>query len=137
MSRKQHKKIQEAYNAITAGIDRSNKIRTSLIDVVHETEQVGEDEVILRVTFTGDAAMNSMADLKKWGADWSDIARGIAMAVGEAPESIKITGASKGSIILDAVAVSAVAKIFSKIILDGLKITDKIMDIRNLEEAYQ
>lgn len=58
------------------------------------------DRALVTVTFKDRAAIENVADLKSWSAEWYDILRGICICVDEPPESVKVVGASTGSIVL-------------------------------------
>ncbi len=88
------------------------------------------DIVIVRVTFGNEAAINDVADLKAWSETWYDIGRGIAMSQGEAPETVRVVGASTGSVIFDLAVAWGFAKVIGKIINDALSSTEKVMNIR-------
>lgn len=65
-----------------------------------ELEAVEKDRITIRVGFKNEAAIDNVIHLKDAARDWFDIVRGVAMAVGEAPETTRVIGATSGSIIL-------------------------------------
>ena len=89
-------KLQEIHQKIAKGIKKSDQIKTGLEGCVFEEEYETDNEVLIRVSFTGDATMKNVTDFKRWGNIWHEIGRGIAMAHNASPEDIKIVGATKG-----------------------------------------
>lgn len=101
-------------------------------------DEAGEDTAIARIQFRQDASIGNIADMKKWSADWNDIARGIGHLVNETPQDMKVVGASKGSIIVwisgSMGLISAFAfmsKKVSAIVLDALRVQNAIEDLRH------
>ena len=115
---------------INAGIAKSKQIQTGLTGCVPKEDYEVNNEVLMRVCFTGHASMSNVTDFKDWGNIWYDIGRGIAMAHNETPESIKIIGATKGSIIIELAVIASIAATTSGIILSALKVAEKVLDIR-------
>ncbi len=91
----------------------------------------------MRVSFRGNASISNVNDFKKYGREWHDIGRGIAMACNKAPESIKITGATKGSIVLEFNLAVEIAGVFGTIMFSSLKIIEKVLDIRIKAEGLK
>jgi hypothetical protein len=123
-------KITEIVNSLNEGARKINLISEGLQGIIIESDYDLESEAILRVSFLGDASISNVKDFKDWGAKWHDIGRGIAMAHDSAPESIKIIGASKGSVILELLTIHTIAFSVSQIILAALKVTERVQDIR-------
>jgi hypothetical protein len=109
---------------------KSEQIKTGLTDCVFEEEYEAENEILMRVSFTGNAPMSNVADFKSWGNIWYDIGRGISMAHGLSPEDIKIVGATKGSIIIELAVIASIATTTSGIILAALKVAEKVRVIK-------
>lgn len=95
-------KLLQIHQKISEGISKSDQIKAGLSGCVLEEEYEAENEILMRVSFTGHALMENIKDFKSWGNIWFDIGRGIAMAHDLTPEDIKIVGATKGSIIIRA-----------------------------------
>jgi hypothetical protein len=131
------RKIQEINQKIVEGIAKSKKIKEGLIGCVSEEEYEAENEILMRVSFTGNALMSNVADFRKWGAFWFEIGRGVAMAHNAAPEEIKIVGATKGSIIIELAVASDIAVTISQIILAALKVAEKVIDIKTKAEELR
>lgn len=123
-------KIAIIQQSISDGINKSNQIKTGLDGCVLEEEYEAEDEILIRVSFTGDALIKDVTDFKKWGVIWHDIGRGIALANDATPEDVKIVGATQGSIIIELATTAAIATTASTIILSALKVAEKVIDIR-------
>lgn len=130
-------KIQEIIQKIDEGIQKINQIKSGLSDIVIEEEFEMSEEVLLRVSFRGEAGILNVKDLKTWRNNWFEIGYGIAMVHNLPPEEIKIVGASKGSVILELVVGYAIAKTLSAIILSDLKVAEKILDMRKKAEEIR
>jgi len=130
-------KLQQIHQKLSEGINKSNQIKAGLTDCVLEEEYEAENEILMRVSFTGHALMENVKDFKSWGNIWFDIGRGIAMAHDLSPEDIKIVGATKGSIIMELAVVASVATTTSGIILAALKVAEKVLDILNMAEELK
>ncbi len=130
-------KIQEILNKLNKGIQKSNQIKTGLDGCVSMEEYEEADEVMIRVTFSGNASMRNVTDFKKWGNTWHEIGRGIAMAHDASPEDIKIVGATKGSVILELATNPAIATTASAIIFFALKLAEKVLDIKKKAEEIK
>lgn len=110
-----------------------------------------EDFVQVRVEFRDEAAITNMVEWKQWAAKWYDIARGIGMAAGEAPENVRILGATKGSIVLTLATTYSVAlilggifKVITKRASELLKLAHSMEDLKRkqllnkeLESAFK
>ena len=81
--------------------------------------------------------MSNITDFKSWGNVWYDIGRGISMAHDASPEDVKIVGATKGSIIIELAVIASIATTTSAIILSGLKVAEKVLDIRKKVEEIK
>ncbi len=130
-------KIQEIIQKINAAIAKLNQIETGLSDCVDSSEVDLHGQILMRVTFKGNAQLENLTDFKKWGDTWYDIGRGIAMAHNSSPEDIKIIGASKGSIILELAVAQLIATTVATIILSALKVAEKVLDIRKKAEEIR
>ena len=102
-------RVEEALRAVQDGCRKSDEIKASLEDCVPSETEL-PDEILIRVSFTNAASISNIVDLKRWSREWHDIARGIAMAHGASPESIRVVGAGKGSIVVDLAVIYAIAK---------------------------
>lgn len=130
-------KLQEMLQKISQGIAKSNQIKEGLTDCVVEEEYETDNEILMRVSFTGHALMENVTDFKSWGNIWYEIGRGIAMAHNASPEEIKIVGATKGSIIIELAVIASIATTTSGIILAALKVAEKVLDIRMKAEELR
>jgi len=128
--------LQNIIKDINYGLKKSEQIKNGLGDFV-DFELPEFDEVLIRVNFSGYATMANVADFKKWGTIWYDIARGVTMAHGSPPEDVKIIGAKRGSVILELAVAYGVAHTTSKIILSALKVADRVLDIRKKAEEIR
>jgi hypothetical protein len=130
-------KIQEIIQQLNQGIQKSTQIKGGLVNCIEEEVYELEDEVLMRVAFTGKAAMRNVTDFKNWGNIWYDIGRGIAMAHDLPPENVKIIGATKGSIVIELAVIAAIAITASGIILAALRVAEKVLDIRMKAEEIK
>jgi len=130
-------KLQQILQKINGGIAKSNQIKIGLSGCVFKEEYEAENEILVRVSFTGHALMANVKDFKSWGNVWFDIGRGIAMVHDLSPEDIKIVGATKGSIIMELAVVASVATTTSGIILAALKVAEKVLDILSKAEELK
>lgn len=71
-------------------------------------------KVLTRVRFHNDAFISNVVNLSGWTTKWNTIARGYSMALGQAPETFEVVGASKGSIIFDLLLDFETVKLFSE-----------------------
>lgn len=129
-------KVNEILTKINQGIAKSDQIKTGLTGIVEIEEHI-RDKAVIRVCFAGDAAMSNLTDFKKWGRIWYEIGRGVAMLHDSSPEDVKIIGVKTGSVVLELTAVYALTKTVSAIILEGLKVADKVLDILHKAEELK
>ena len=122
---------------VTNGLAKSKLIRDGLSECVSDEEYEVDDEVMMRIYFTGNAAMSNISEFKRWGRTWFDIGRGLALAHGLKPDDVKIVGATRGSIVIEMAVVSGIATTASFIILRGLKIAEKVLDLRMKAEELR
>ena len=116
----------------------ATQVKASLTTII--TEDVLREEsdgVLMRVHFQKDAHLSNLTEFKDWGKAWYDIGRGIAMANDAAPEDVKVVGASKGSIIITLLSTYSIAKTTSAIILEALKVAEKIYDIKKAAQEVR
>jgi len=96
--------------------------------------ELPEGHIQLRIYFKDDVAINNLSDFKELSSLWYSIGRGFAMAQNDAPESITILGAEKGSIIIDLCAAVGIVVMISKALIEALKVVERIQSIRKLHE---
>jgi hypothetical protein len=90
---------------------------------------------MMRIYFKDASSINNLSDLKKLGSIWYDIGRGIAMTLDKSPEDFVVVGAQKGSVILELAVAARIATSVSKILLETLKVAEKVIDIlKKVEE---
>jgi len=111
-------------------LGRSEQIREGLRDCIDEAEPELANEVLIRITFKKGAALQNLSDFKDWGKVWYEIGRGLAMAHGKTPEDVRVVGAARGSIVIELATVAMIASTASFIILRGLTIAERVLDIR-------
>lgn len=131
-------KIQQSISDLERGLQWAQQTRTQLSEI-SSTDEFYEEEntVLLRVRFTGKAHLNNLTEFKDWGKTWYEIGRGISMAVDDAPEGIKVVGASKGSIILTLAACYPVAKLTSAILMEAFKLAENLIHIMQEVETLK
>jgi hypothetical protein len=60
-------KIQEIIQRIKQGIEKSNHLKAGLENCVEKETYEAEDEILIRIGFTGNASMSNVKDFKTWG----------------------------------------------------------------------
>ena len=123
-------KIAEIVAGINKGLAKAKQIREGLSECVSDEEYEIDDEVMMRIYFTGDATMSNVSEFKRWGRTWYDIGRGLALAHGLKPDDVRIVGATRGSVVIEMAVVSGIATTASFVILRGLKVAEKVLDLR-------
>jgi hypothetical protein len=129
--------ITEISKKINSSVLKLDEIEKSLIGVVDASDEteVPKDSVFMRIYFSGDSSITDVTELKRLAGVWYDIGRGVAIANNQSPEDFKIIGASKGSVVLELVVIAGMATSISTILLAGLKVTEKVLDIlKKVEE---
>lgn len=124
-------KIKELSNIITKAQSTIKELQATLLKSfeLEETEEIENNQVLMRVYFQNDVAIENLTDFKKLSATWYDIGRGIAMSQDKSPEDFNIIGAKKGSIIIEMAVVVGLATSVSKILLESLKVADRFINI--------
>ncbi|MDW3194300.1 MAG: hypothetical protein R8G66_18135 [Cytophagales bacterium] len=124
-------KIGELNTTMSAAQRTIQEIKTTLSKSfsLDEHDEIPEDSVLMRIYFQQEVSIQNLADFKKLSATWYDIGRGIAMAQNKSPEDFEIIGAQKGSVILELAVAAGIATTVSKILLEGLKVADRVLDI--------
>ncbi len=130
------KKIGEFNTKIT----QANQVLTEIDTTLSKSFSVKDDEILddsvmMRIYFQDESAINNISDFKKLAATWYDIGRGIAMSQNKSPEDFKIIGAQKGSVIIELAVVAGIATSVSTILLKGLKVAERVIEIlKKVEE---
>lgn len=99
--------------------------------------EIEKNEILMRIYFQDGVSINNLNDLKKLSSNWYDISRGISMALNQTPEDFKVIGTKKGSIIIDLAVAVGIATAVSKILLEALKVADRVLDIRKKVEEIK
>lgn len=131
------KKMQEIYQNLTTGIKKLNQVKAGLEGYVSQEKYEAENEVLMRITFTGHAELTNVVHFKDWGKTWYEIGRGIAIAHNTAPEEVKIIGATSGSIVIELATIPAIAATTATIIYSALKLAEKVLDIKKKAEEIK
>lgn len=129
-------KISELNTKLTTAKTKLKQIEDTLKPLFSvDQDEFGDGNVMMRIYFKDESSINNLSDLKKLGSTWYDIGRGIAMAQDKSPEDFIVIGAQKGSIILELTVAAGIAASVSKILLETLKVTEKVIDIlKKVEE---
>lgn len=116
-----------------------NEINTTLSEsfTLEDDKELPEDSVLMRVYFQDGSAMKNINDFKKLGATWYDIGRGIAIAQNRSPDDFNIIGAQKGSVIFEMAIYTGIATSVSTILLAGLKVADRVLEILKKAEELK
>lgn len=131
------KKTQEIFQNLTNGIRKLTQIKAGLEGYVTKEAYEAENEVLMRVTFTGHAELTNIVHFKDWGKIWYEIGRGISIAHNTAPEEVKIIGATSGSIVIELATIPAIAATTATIIYSALKLAEKVLDIKKKAEEIK
>lgn len=136
--------IASASARIKEFVDTINKAQTTIKELqdtltksfeIDVDSEIPENTVLMRVYFQNEMSIDNLTDFKKFSALWYDIGRGIAMAQDKSPEDFNIIGAKKGSIILEMAVVVGLAKTVSVILVESLKVAERVLEIlRKVEE---
>ncbi len=131
-------KIQENTNKFNKSVTRFEQFKSSFSGIF-EIEEIesNEDNVFMRIYFQGDSSINNISDLKKLSSTWYDIGRGIAMANDCHPEDFHVIGAQKGSVVLELAVAATIATTLSSILLAGLKVAEKVLDVLKKAEELK
>ncbi len=124
-------KVNEVSKKLNEGVQKLKELNNTLNKSfsTNEYESVLEDSVLMRVYFRQDVAIENIVDFKKLASTWHDIGRGIAIAQNKTPEDFKIIGAQKGSIIIEMAVLASLATSVSVILLRGLKVAERVIEI--------
>ena len=100
-------------------------------------EQQMMDLSLVRVRFKEEASIDDVGELKRWAADWHDIARGAAVAVGTTPQSVKVVGANNGSVIITLGTIATVTMVLAIIAKNACRIASEVLSIANDIEDFR
>ncbi len=134
--------VTEMKNTLQEGITKSNQLSTALEVLIEEEEPLlSTSQILTRVMFEEDAAVNNIVDLKDWASKWFDIGRGFAIANGQAPEDIQVIGGARGTLIVElallATTALPIAKAINMILDSMVKFKEcqlKAIEVRRLKE---
>jgi len=129
--------ISNIFHNLNNGIERACQIKQGLGNMQQGKQLPGEDEVLMRVSFSGQSALSNVVDFRHWGSIWYDIGYGVALAHAEKPEDIKIVGATNSPVALELAVSYNIASTISNIILAVLKVADKVMSITQKAEELR
>ncbi|SNR54885.1 hypothetical protein [Puniceibacterium sediminis] len=133
--------IGEAFRALNTIQTKFDQARAQLRELgLEKYSDEGElvDLPLIRVRFKDGAGVDDVALLRKWIGDWYDISRGAAMAVGETPQTVKVVGASNGSVILTLGTIASVTMILAVIAKNAGRIANEYLSIANdIEDLRQ
>jgi len=130
-------KFQSIINSLNSGIQVINNLHTGLQSVLPDEKSIENDKIIIRVSFKKDAEITNFKEFKQWGNIWYEICYGIALAHDLTIDDVNIIGASKGSIIVILATIGVIATTISGILLEGLKVTDKVLDLKKKAEEIR
>lgn len=125
-------KLQQIVTDLGQGIEKNKQLINGLKGCVAEPVTEVSDEVLLRVCFQGEAAMNNIKDFKEWGASWHIISHGVAKAHGASADEVRVIGAAKGSVIIELATIASIACTVSAIILSALKVAEKVLQLKGM-----
>lgn len=121
----------------TVSLFTSLRSALSSISITGDLEHEVSGKVTARIRFQGAANIGNVTQLKKWSSEWYDIARGLAMAVGESPEDVEVKGASTGSVIIILSTTLAVATMLALILKQAALMVKSGAEIANTIEDFR
>jgi hypothetical protein len=121
--------IQAAISALDQALERANSLDSafSQIEIAEISNYAGDNRALIRVEFQGDASIGNVVDWNDWSSRWLEISRGIALSIGEAPESVHVVGATRGSIILELTGTYAFVRILTNIVKSVTSVAKEIV----------
>lgn len=131
--------IRKAKQRIESALARVKQVQQSLteIGVQGEPEYDSSDKITVRVRFKDGVEIVNVSQLKKWTAEWFEISRGLAMAVGERPEDVEVKGATTGSLILVLGATLSVATVIALIMKQVASTVKSSMEIAHTLQDWK
>lgn len=131
--------VRKAKQSLEKALEKFNNVIQSLasVGIVGEPDYENSDKVTVRVRFKGAVEIGNISELKKWSAEWYDIARGLAMTAGESPEDVEIKGATTGSLILVLGTSLTVATIISLIMKQIASTVKSSMEIAHTLQDWK
>jgi len=132
-------KVNEIKNKLNEGVSKLDDLNTTLGKSfsVDDSDYIPDNLVLMRVYFRHDVAIENIVDFKKLAATWHEIGRGIAIAQDKTPEDFKIIGAQNGSIIIEMAVITSLATSVSIILLRGLKVAERVIEILTKAEELK
>ena len=131
--------IRRAKQRLDNIIQRFKQARAALnsVGVQGEVEYDRSDKVTVRVRFKDGVEIVNVSQLKKWTAEWYEISRGLAMAVGERPEDVEVKGATTGSLIIILGTTLTVATIIALIMKQVASTVKSSMEIAHTLQDWK
>ena len=130
-------RIQQMIQVLNSGIEKARKINDGMTGCVLLEQHKLDDDILVRISFTGHASMANVKDFRNWGKTWYEIGRGIAMVHNSSPEDIRIVGATNGSIVIEMAVIASIATTASSIILAALKVAERVLEIKKKAEEIR
>ena len=132
--------VQNALSHLQSARILIDTFRTAAIEVGIVSDEIKENdtEIKISIIFRADVMISNIRDWKTTAADWEKIFHGLAVAVNEKPEDVKIVSFENGSFILTLVATVAITKLLAMISKHIAGIAqDTILIQTKLEELKQ
>lgn len=131
--------IRQAKQRIDNSLTMFNQARQGLkgVGIVGEPEYSGPGKVTVRVRFKDEVEIVNVSELKRWTAEWYEISRGLAMAVGEHPEDVEVKGATSGSLILVLGTTLAVTSLIALIMKQVASTVKSSMEVAHLLQDWK
>ncbi|WP_151717548.1 hypothetical protein [Gemmobacter serpentinus] len=122
-----------AYTVVSETVSKLDSMKRALeaANVPVQRPFVIDEGIVTRLHFKDKANIGDVAELKKWSAEWYEIARGLSAAVGEKPEDVRIIGAGTGSLILVLATTVAIASTLAVLALRVNTIAKSVLDVLN------
>lgn len=132
-------KINHFKNKLNEGVTKLAELNTILSKsfTIDDSDYIPDNSVLMRVYFRKEVAIENIVDFKRLAATWHEIGRGIAIAQDKTPEDFRIIGAQKGSIIIEMAVLTSLATSVSIILLRGLKVAERVIEILTKAEELK
>lgn len=127
--------VQAAIGKLKQSLQRADAVFQAFsgLETLLVEPEIG-DSVLMRVEFRDQASIRNVVEWKDWAEQWVDISRGISMSFNEAPENVRVVGASRGSIILELAGSYLFVRIMAGIANSIIGVARSILELRHTAE---
>ena len=131
--------VQDAFQKLEMAQSQLEEFKNSAVNVgfTHSDLLDAPTPYAFNVIFQGDAAISNVTDWKNTAGDWEFYLGSVAIAAGEKPEDVAVTGAQNGSIIYTLTAAPIVTKILATISKHIASIANDYLDFQIKREQLE